>query len=95
MHRGRNAHHRGIVKLILVPTADMKADMLTKPLDDKTFHRHRAACMNHVTNGSWLPKGTAGADDAGPVDTVMTGRVKGDAGRSGVESKSRHVIRGS
>ena len=33
-------------KFILVPTADMSADMLTKPLDDRTFHKHRREVMN-------------------------------------------------
>ena len=36
----------GTVRLILVPTADMSADMLTKPLDDRTFHKHRREVMN-------------------------------------------------
>ena len=36
----------GTVKLILVPTAEMSADMLTKPLDDRTFHKHRREVMN-------------------------------------------------
>ena len=29
-----------------MPTAEMRADMLTKPLDDETFARHRDAMMN-------------------------------------------------
>lgn len=36
----------GKVKLLLVPTVDMSADMLTKPLDDRTFHKHRREVMN-------------------------------------------------
>jgi hypothetical protein len=34
------------VKLVLVPTADNSADMFTKALDDKTFHKHCATVMN-------------------------------------------------
>ena len=37
---------RGIVKVVLVPTAENEADLLTKVLDTKTFLRHRAAIMN-------------------------------------------------
>ena len=51
--------------------------------------------MNHVTNGSWLPKGAAATDGTTPVDTVMSGTVKGDAGRNAGEPKTRHVMRGS
>ena len=36
----------GIVHLKLIPTKEMSADMLTKALDDETFHRHRASVMN-------------------------------------------------
>lgn len=36
----------GKVKLLLVPTVDMRADMLTKPLDDRTFHKHRSEVIN-------------------------------------------------
>jgi hypothetical protein len=42
----RELHALDVVKLVLVPTEDMCADMLTKPLDDKTFHKHRKECMN-------------------------------------------------
>ena len=31
----------------LIPTDEMYADMLTKALDDKTFHKHRRTVMNH------------------------------------------------
>ena len=34
------------VKLSLIPTADMCADMMTKSLDDATFRRHRDRIMN-------------------------------------------------
>ena len=43
----RELKHRGIVKISLIPTDDMYADMLTKALDDKTFHKHRRTVMNH------------------------------------------------
>ena len=42
----RELRHQGRVKLILVPTKEMEADMLTKALDDTTFKRHRATVMN-------------------------------------------------
>ena len=42
----RELRHRGIVKLALIGTKDMAADMLTKPLDDKSFQRHRRTVMN-------------------------------------------------
>ena len=42
----RELRHVGKVRLTLVPTAEMRADMLTKPLDDETFARHRDAMMN-------------------------------------------------
>ena len=45
-YKMRELYHQGIVKLTLVPTAEMSADMLTKALDDKTFHKHRARVMN-------------------------------------------------
>ena len=38
--------HSGVVKTVLVPTKDMRADMLTKSLDDETFARHRDTIMN-------------------------------------------------
>ena len=46
MYKMRELYHQGIVKLTLWPTAEMHADMLTKCLDDKTFHKHRKTCMN-------------------------------------------------
>ena len=42
----RELQHSGVVKMQLIPTADMAADLLTKPLDDRTFERHRATIMN-------------------------------------------------
>ena len=36
----------GVVKLILVPTEDMTADLLTKPLSDAVFKKHRDEIMN-------------------------------------------------
>ena len=38
----------GVVKLILVPTAEMAADLFTKPLDDATFTKHRDKVMNFI-----------------------------------------------
>ena len=46
VYKMRELYHQGIVKLTLWPTAEMHADMLTKCLDDKTFHKHRKTCMN-------------------------------------------------
>ena len=42
----RELRREGKVRLVLVPTAEMSADMLTKPLDDATFRRHRDFVMN-------------------------------------------------
>ena len=42
----RELKHQGVVKVNLIPTAEMPADMLTKALDDKTFHKHRKSIMN-------------------------------------------------
>ena len=36
----------GKVRLTLVPTDDMPADMLTKALNDATFEKHRRRVMN-------------------------------------------------
>ena len=44
--RQRERHADHLVRTILVPTKDMRADMLTKPLDDETFARHRDTIMN-------------------------------------------------
>ena len=45
-YKMRELYHSGIVKLVLVPTAEMHADMLTKALDTATFQKHRRRCMN-------------------------------------------------
>ena len=42
----RELRTRSIVKITLIPTAEMAADALTKPLDDKTFAKHRTTIMN-------------------------------------------------
>ena len=42
----RELHHRGVVVVRLVPTAENGADMLTKVLDNKTFAKHRRDVMN-------------------------------------------------
>lgn len=42
----RELHHDGTVKLVLILTAEMAADMMTKSMDDKTFERHRCEVMN-------------------------------------------------
>ena len=41
----RELKHTGKVRLVLVPTKEMAADMMTKALDDATFIRHRATVM--------------------------------------------------
>ena len=42
----------GKVKVILVPTAENAADILTKAVDNNTFERHRATIMNlHAAAG--------------------------------------------
>ena len=46
VYKMRELQHQGIVKVNLIPTAEMPADLLTKALDDKTFHRHRKTIMN-------------------------------------------------
>ena len=40
-YKMRELYHQGIVKPTLVPPAEMSADLLTKALDDKTFHKRR------------------------------------------------------
>ena len=42
----RELHFDGVVKLIHVPTEEMVADLLTKPLPDAAFERHRKTAMN-------------------------------------------------
>ena len=42
----RELQHAGKVKLVLVPTNEMRADMFTKPLDLDTFVQHRDRVMN-------------------------------------------------
>ena len=42
----RELRAAGIVTLVLVPTKDMSADVLTKPLDDETFKRHSGTQSN-------------------------------------------------
>ena len=37
---------RGIARVVLVPTDDNSADLLTKALDTKQFLKHRATIMN-------------------------------------------------
>ena len=46
VYKMRELRKQGVVKLTLVPTKEMEADMLTKPLDDATFERHRDTVMN-------------------------------------------------
>ena len=45
-YKMRELYHQGLIRVSLIPTAEMHADMLTKALDDKTFHKHRKRCMN-------------------------------------------------
>ena len=45
-YKMRELYHHGIVKLVLVPTTEMHADMLTKALDTPTFVKHRKRTMN-------------------------------------------------
>ena len=45
-YKMRELYHQGLIRVNLIPTAEMHADMLTKALDDKTFHKHRKRCMN-------------------------------------------------
>ena len=42
----RELRATGVVKLSLVPTEDMTADILTKPLPDAAFEKHRDVAMN-------------------------------------------------
>ena len=42
----RELRAAGIVKLSLIPTDEMEADILTKPLPDATFEKHRDKAMN-------------------------------------------------
>jgi hypothetical protein len=42
----RELRFNGTVKLVKVGTHDMVADMLTKPLSDADFQRHRNSIMN-------------------------------------------------
>ena len=46
VYKMRELQNAGKVRTVLVPTKDMRADMLTKPLDDETFARHRDTIMN-------------------------------------------------
>ena len=48
----RELRMAGKVKVILVPTAENAADILTKAVDNNTFERHRATIMNlHAAAG--------------------------------------------
>jgi hypothetical protein len=42
----RELRREGAVKLVLIPTDEMEADMFTKALSDKVLHRHRRTVMN-------------------------------------------------
>ena len=44
----RELRNLGVVTVELVPTAEMEADLFTKPLDDATFARHRDTVMNQA-----------------------------------------------
>ena len=46
VYKMRELRTDGVVKLILVPTEDMTADLLTKPLGDAVFKKHRDEIMN-------------------------------------------------
>jgi len=46
VYKMRELRTDGVVKLILVPTEDMTADLLTKPLSDAVFKKHRDEIMN-------------------------------------------------
>ena len=51
-YKMRELHQLGIVRLSLVPTDDMEADLFTKPLPDKTFLKHRETVMGARNYGS-------------------------------------------
>ena len=55
VYKMRELRREGKVKMKQVPTDEMRADMMTKSLDDKLFRIHRAACMSsqveHKTRG--------------------------------------------
>ena len=46
VYKMRELRAQGVTKLVLVPTKEMSADMMTKVLDDDTFERHRDFIMN-------------------------------------------------
>ena len=46
VYKMRELRREGIVKLVLVGTKDMDADIMTKHVDDATFERHRATILN-------------------------------------------------
>ena len=46
IYKMRELKQGGKVKLKLIPTKEMSADMFTKALDDETFKRHRTTVMN-------------------------------------------------
>ena len=46
VYKMRELKHGGIVKLVLIPTKEMAADLLTKALPDADFIRHRDEIMN-------------------------------------------------
>ena len=48
VYKMRELRAAGMVTLVHVPTKDMSADVLTKPLDDETFKRHCDTIMNTV-----------------------------------------------
>ena len=59
----RELRATGVVKLVLVPTDDMVADLLTKPLPDSTFEKHRDTAMNaRARSGSQASRGGIAAN---------------------------------
>ena len=46
VYKMRELRTEGVAKLVLVPTELMTADMMTKPLSDAVFKKHRDEIMN-------------------------------------------------
>ena len=70
VYKMRELRREGKVKMRQIPTDEMRADMLTKALDDHTFRRHRAACMRSQVEIAHKSKSAGGREESKGRDMV-------------------------
>ena len=87
----RELRAAGIVTLVLVPTKDMSADVLTKPLDDETFKRHsgtQSNCSLRCEDLSLQPLPLLGLAQLASASALLAYRGRDLARSSGIVSSS-------